>query len=81
LHLIFLTAFPSSPQTADNGERYLTCIYWDTGAGIAVWPSGNERANFILNPILNKVADAVFYLRDREFDYRKIQPAEASAGW
>jgi len=82
LHLIFLTAFPSSPQTADNGSATsLTCIYWDTGAGIAVWPSGNERANFIFNPMLNKVADAVFYVRDREFDYRKIQPAEASAGW
>jgi hypothetical protein len=82
LHLIFLTAFPSSPQTADNGSATsLTCIYWDTGAGIAVWPSGNERANFIFNPMLNKVADAVFYVRHREFDYRKIQPAEASAGW
>jgi hypothetical protein len=43
--------------------------------------SGNERANFIFNPMLNKVLDAVFYVRDREFDYRKIQPAEASAGW
>jgi hypothetical protein len=31
--------------------------------------------------MLNKVADAVFYVRDPEFDYRKIQPAEASAGW
>jgi hypothetical protein len=55
--------------------------YWDIGAGLAVWRSGNERANFIFNPMLNKVADAVFYVRDREFDYRKIQPAEASAGW
>ncbi|MEG4397334.1 hypothetical protein QUB30_33820 [Microcoleus sp. BROC3] len=35
----------------------------------------------VFSPVLNQVAEAVFYARHAELGYRKIQPAEASIGW
>jgi hypothetical protein len=37
-----------------------------------------RNASPLSSPVLNKVADAVFYLRHPELDYRRIQPTETS---
>ena len=55
-------------RNPDNNYRWRLSSYDSSGLG--------RNASPLSSPVLNKVADAVFYTRHPELDYRRIQPSE-----
>ncbi|WP_341734523.1 hypothetical protein [Microcoleus sp. EPA2] len=59
-------------------------LVYERGCGPSYWwhlseydtPGRNGREIIVFSPVLNKVADAVFYTRHPELGYRTIKPSE-----